>query len=78
MSVEERLNAISDNVTKVSLSVAKLWEIQTEGLPPHKTTFNLMLAILAASIISAAISVFIAVEMYVLLTKVNAIYSLML
>lgn len=76
--VDGRINAISENVTQISLSVAKLWEIRSEGQRPHKTTLNMMVAILAVSALSTLIGVFVAIEMYLLLYKVHAIYSLML
>ena len=76
--VEERINAISENVTQISISVAKLWEARVDGQPPHKTTLNMMIAILAVSALSVIIGVFVAIEMYLLLYKVHAIYSLML
>lgn len=77
-TTEERINEISESITQICLSVAKLWEIHSEGQRPHKTTFNIMVATLIISAITSILSILIAVETFLLLKDVHAIYSLML
>lgn len=69
---------ITDNINKISISVTKLWEINSSGIPPHKTTKSMMNFILILSIASLIVGVFLAYEIFLLLQGVHAIYSLMI
>jgi hypothetical protein len=77
-TIDDSIKEITDSVNKISISVAELWRINSSGIPPHKTTLNIMTFILSTSVASLIIGLFLAFEMYLLLQKVHAIYSLMI
>lgn len=73
-----QVERLTGNVADLGASVSRLWEMNTKGLPPHRVTMNMMVAILISSVFSAALGLFIVTELFLLLRRVNAIYSLML
>ena len=74
---EERINKLTSAVAELGASQAKLWSVQANGIPPHKSVVRIMNLSLILSTFSLIFGAIISIEMYLLLSKVHTILSLM-